>query len=692
MSSRVLRRLREESNLNKKDALAEVKEQSDSDDYESEEEQHAQRNQTAFHLMMDDDDSDSSSSDDEGEEEDGEENKNEIENSNDLVPNQPLKKNNNDVPSSADQDEEEEDIDAILSEFKEQSIEQSLDDIGNQTNRSSDLKYAVILYNNDSRDYNLDSTMRNMLHGTTDTEQRQGQGKRRAKQNQSLFARQRDSWGKRPSSYIGGGLGMDSFDRKVDDKKVNVDPLASMCSTNDIPWPYSGDNDDFRTVPFDMQQWYTFQRSNTYSNTVKEYQNHIANTGDINTMAMYIADNPFVVEPMFHFAMFFFSIGENEKGMDLLKRILWVMECASYGSFLYGHERCDKVHLMDYYREENHVFFLTLFRLAQTSCMVGCVVTSLAVGRFLLSLDPMRDPTGTLMVLDYYALATMREKDVLLLLQLVDSNVIKVCLDEDEDNRHICELRDMPNWAYSYALAMYRKSHFDEDQGDDEIDGITLEEQADNALDHALSRYPFIVRLLLEKNGVNVKSRSFRTDWPSVIDTLDLMNRNSNAGVEKISSIFVERNSKLWSGDDVLKWLFRGCQRIVETKEVENTADDGVVSSLEALEKYSVFDPMDFQDSFRRIPADANPLDPGLMDAALNYTPNRRRFLRMNRQQGGRGNEQGLDLEMLARQQRTMLGTGRNGMQVIDPDLPLMELFWRSMMPWARVDGVPPNT
>ena len=687
MSARAIRRLREESNLKNDDALAEIKEQSDSDDYESEDEQLAQRNQTAFHLMMDDDDSDSSSSDDEDDDEgeDGEDNKSEIENNKKASG---LKNNNNDAPSSAHQGEEEEDIDAILSEFKEQSIEQSLDDIGNQTNRSSDAKYAVILYNNDSRDYNLDNTMRNMLHGTTDTEQRQGQVKRRAKQNQSLFARQRDSWGKRPSSYIGGGLGMDSFDSKVDDKKANVDPLAS---TNDIPWPYSDDSDEFRTIPFDMQQWYTFQRSNTYSSTVKEYQNYIANTGDINTMAMYIADNPFVVEPMFHFAMFFFSIGENEKGMELLKRILWVMECASFGSFLYGHERCDKVHLMDYYREENQVFFLTLFRLAQTSCMVGCVVTSLAVGRFLLSLDPMRDPTGTLMVLDYYALATMREKDVLLLLQLVDSNVVKVCHYEDEDNRHSCELRDMPNWAYSYALAMYRKSHFDEDQGDDESDGITLEEQADNALDHALSRYPFIVRLLLEKNGVNLKSRAFRTDWPSVIDTLDLMNRNSNAGVEKITSIFVERNFKLWSGDDVLKWLFRGCQRIVETKEVEKNTDDGGISSLEALEKYSVFDPMDFQDSFRRIPADVNPLDPGLMDAALNYTPNRRRFLRVNRQQGGRGNEQGLDLEMLARQQRTMLGTGRNGMDIIDPDLPMMELFWRSMLPWARVDGVPPN-
>jgi hypothetical protein len=130
----------------------------------------------------------------------------------------------------------------------------------------------------------------------------------------------------------------------------------------------------------------------------------------------------------------------------------------------------------------------------------------------------------------------------------------------------------------------------------------------------------------------------------------------------------------------------------VENK-IRGDADEYNLGSLEALEKYSAFDPMDFLDSFRRIPADANPLDPGLMDAALNYTPNRRRFLRINRQHGARGeNDQGLDLEMLARQQRTMLGAGRNQMQIIDPDLPLMELFWRSMMPWARVEGVPPST
>ena len=27
---------------------------------------------------------------------------------------------------------------------------------------------------------------------------------------------------------------------------------------------------------------------------------------------------------------------------------------------------------------------------------------------------------------------------------------------------------------------------------------------------------------------------------------------------------------------------------------------------------------------------------------------------------------------------------------IIDPDLPLLEVFWKSALPWARVEGVPP--
>jgi hypothetical protein len=72
--------------------------------------------------------------------------------------------------------------------------------------------------------------------------------------------------------------------------------------------------------------------------------------------------------------------------------------------------------------------------------------------------------------------------------------------------------------------------------------------------------------------------------------------------------------------------------------------------------------------------------------AALNYTPNRRRFLRIDRRNN---RDEDVDFERHnARANSVMLGTGRSGMDVIDPGLPIVEVFWRSFLPWARVDGV----
>mmetsp|Transcript_20595 Transcript_20595/g.23879 ORF Transcript_20595/g.23879 Transcript_20595/m.23879 type:complete len:120 (-) Transcript_20595:88-447(-) len=56
-----------------------------------------------------------------------------------------------------------------------------------------------------------------------------------------------------------------------------------------------------------------------------------------------------------------------------------------------------------------------------------------------------------------------------------------------------------------------------------------------------------------------------------------------------------------------------------------------------------------------------------------------------------RHEQQRLEQQNNIQQVRTLFGTGRDGMVVVDPDLPLVELFWRSLLPWARVDGVPPG-
>ncbi len=709
MSSRALRRLRQEQ---------EGQQDSDSsgDEYESEEDEQEddRRKPSSFAFMMDDSDSDSesdsdddddddndaSSGDESGEEknEDGQEEQSKLssireaanEDEDEVGKEQKLEQ---EATKKDAEEDEEEDFDAILSEFQDQVKSDSTKGTAPTGGPASVTHHSIILHNNDPRDYDLDYTLRNMLNGTTkhnDKKGGSGGGSRKSRSKKCLFAQPRENWGKRPSSFVGGGLGMKLLTNKIDGGNTSFTP----------PWPYN----DESLCPSNIQQWYIFDRSNTYASSMNDYDTYIRNSGDINALAMFIADNPFIVEPMSHLSMFFFSIGENERGIDLLKRLLWVMECAAHTSLIHGYESAAQVNLMEYKKDENETFFSTLFRLAKTSCMLGCVATSLAISRFLLSLDPLMDPCGILLVMDYYALATREDTDVEFLIDVVESDVVKICY-KDGENHVVGEIRDMPNWSYSYAIALYRKSLYTDDyEEDDDGSNENIKAKADEALRCAIRRFPSVIRHMLEKNNVNVTGRSFDKDWPTVLGPLAQLNYSSNtASVEKIISIFIERNHKLWSGDDILKWMYSACKQVSEEAVAQKNLPEEVNATISppsspspALDRYRVLDPMDFQDSFRRIPVDANPLDPGLMDAALNYTPNRRRFLRLNRRGGGGGrggdDEGGIDLESIGRQQlATLLGRGRDGMEVIDPDLPLAELLWRSMLPWARVEGVPPG-
>ncbi len=261
-----------------------------------------------------------------------------------------------------------------------------------------------------------------------------------------------------------------------------------------------------------------------------------------------------------------------------------------------------------------------------------------------------------------------------------------------------CDLGLMPNWSYSYALALYKLSFMmPTDTEEDE-----MKTKAFEALKTAVHAYPLIPKLLLEKNNINITGRSFQTDWPSVLSPLrelsdELSTRERLSGKvwrdvvtakDKITSIFVERSHKLWCGEDVVKLLFDCCQEALATKEAKLMEKPTVPL---ALIRYADLKLDDFQDSFPHIPV-VDALDPRLVDAAMNVRPNARRMLRLPNQRGDDGDE-GFNLndfqeQRVAQQIRTMFGTGRDDMTVIDPDLPIAEIFWRSLLPWNRVDGV----
>ena len=447
----------------------------------------------------------------------------------------------------------------------------------------------------------------------------------------------------------------------------------------------------------------------------------MAASGDVNALALFVADNPYHAEASLQLSAVLFHTNNREAAMDLLKRVLWVYECAAPASFLPGGGRVQKQEssassggagssstpiLMDQDKEENAGFFSALFRLMRTSCMVGCVATSLAVSRYILSLDPLRDPMGVLLTLDYFVLSSMKEEDARFLVDLVDSGTVR--LHHKEGDRTYCgELTDMPNMAFNHALALFRLK----DSDDNDI-ALSYSDRADTALREALRKFPPVLELLLEKNEVDTTGRSFRMDWPTVlahfrqmteaassakpsateasdIDSLQQRAMATGAGAHAIK-IFIQRSHKLWSGDDVLRWLYDdACAVIEESKGKDGNGGVQVPTSFHpALIRYMRVDPADYEDAFTTLPADANPLDPALVAPALALDPNRRRLGRRMPRGGGMD---GGDLNDLQQQLLQMAGVagGADGMVMIDPDLPLAEVFWRSLMPWAHVEGVP---
>lgn len=76
--------------------------------------------------------------------------------------------------------------------------------------------------------------------------------------------------------------------------------------------------------------------------------------------------------------------------------------------------------------------------------------------------------------------------------------------------------------------------------------------------------------------------------------------------------------------------------------------------------------------------------------AALHYISNRRRFLRFNERNSNdvEFELEGYPIGNRGFQNSVLLGTPRSEMTVIDPSRPIIEVFWRSILPWSRVDGV----
>lgn len=346
MSSRAIQRLREERRANNLEP--------DLDEIQEDEEEEQQAG-GAFLAMMDDSDSESEESDEEYDANEKETNSDEgmaaptkdtVEK--DTATNDKKQQKVAQLKQDPDEKEEEEDLDAILAEFE------SKDEAVEEDSKPSAPWFHTIVANMDARDLDIDHVMRTSLMGGSE-EGPSAAASRRSRQS-FLFGPPRDGW-TRPPHYLGGGIGMTTND--------NVDDFQ-------VPWPYSAPCHDDNLMQAseqwqDPKHWFTFLHSDTYKKDL-EYYERIQNSGDVNALALFVAQHPFVVEALLQLAMVLYRTSQSQEGLSLLRRSLWILECSSLPSFrpLDG-----PLCFMDYGQPANAPYFLTLFRMIQISGIQG---------------------------------------------------------------------------------------------------------------------------------------------------------------------------------------------------------------------------------------------------------------------------------------------------------------------------------
>lgn len=590
--------------------------------------------------------------------------------------------------SNDSEDETEEDLDALLDEFKERDfLGSSQEDTGIDESATESSPFEHILSGIDIRDLDIDySTRTSFLPAAASaatslpqTPTNTGRKNRKA----FFFGVARDGW-VRPPNFVGGGIGMDTYDGREQQR---------------LPWPYNIhpsflENDrsgSGRTMKF---EFFTFVHSDNYRNELADYQ-QIQQSGDLNALVMFVRHHPFVTDALLQLSLVLYQTNHSQEGLLLLRRCLWIYECSSLLRFARGLEGCC---LMDADQPENSIYFKALFRLVQVSHRATLPRTALAVSRFILSLDPLRDPTGVLLSIDYHALASNAVSSDRWLVDLIDSGVVLLWYREDSalDKLLNADLRNLPNMAYSYALALFRL-HSDSPSEESF-------EKANHAIQAAMSQFPEIVGLLLQRNEVDISGRSFRRDWITVLDLASERSRslrnewlstvNDGAIVvaatlqacDLITKIFVETSAKLWSDDGVQQWVFDNMKMLYSRRldflEVPESLSP-------ALIRYISCDPSDYESHLPLLPQDANVVDVNLIALAMDINPNLPRLLRrMPPMDNGAGQLEGHRLHDGFSAAQPLLGGPPS--QMIDPDWPIVEVFWRSFLPWTHVDGVIP--
>lgn len=276
--------------------------------------------------------------------------------------------------------------------------------------------------------------------------------------------------------------------------------------------------------------YFAFEHSPSYRQIQQKFLNAVESMDSDNIIKI-INQHPYHVDSLIQLSELCKMSEDHAMASELIDHALFALESSFHTMFSLTQGNCR----LDYRRQENRALFITLFKHSQYLESRACSRTALEVAKLILTFDPVNDPLAIILMIDFYAI---RAKQYEWFAQLYD---------EWESTNNLSQL---PNMAYSYALALFHLKRMD---------------AADQALQYALMMFPAVLRLLLNELAIQPDSRVNGHSY-FASSTYD----KATVALQQLTSMYVCRSKLVWRDTEILPWLERNVTAVLDRVDAKD--------------------------------------------------------------------------------------------------------------------------
>ncbi|EJU05955.1 DUF654-domain-containing protein, partial [Dacryopinax primogenitus] len=282
-------------------------------------------------------------------------------------------------------------------------------------------------------------------------------------------------------------------------------------------------------------RWWTAQHSKAYKNVQYQFLQAVQ-SHDPNSLMALLQVYPWHVDTLLQLSNVATHQGDLTLASEFIERAIFGFERCFVPAFNLstGSARLDFDHI------ENRPFFMAVSKYVAHLQRRGCPRTAFEFARLLLALDPVGDPQGASLWLDYLAIKAGQGQFIIDMWDQWNSAIPAGEMYPDAD---VLNVFFLPGWAYARALAEYDV---------ETARGDTEHEKSTNALRHAVWQFPMVVPVLADKAGITL-SAEIRARKPFQIQ-MGYYNDNSST-LHLLAHLYAHRSNSLWKNAPYSNWF-----------------------------------------------------------------------------------------------------------------------------------------